>query len=239
MPPRPKFTREEIVLAALALVSEQGVGALTARELAKAMGCSTRPIFTLFSDMEELKAEVRRLASVQVEKICSHVMYETGCFDQSVMEAVRFAKREPNLYELVFMVGGGRQRTFLELLQDTEVTERDYLDFIQDTYGLEGQDAALLFRHMWVYCLGMGVLCATQRYLFSEAELEQSVSRAFEAMLTHLRREACLRECGEASSEVPLIGLKPPAGLDIGKGERAVVNACANGKEGSKEVMEW
>lgn len=43
MPPKPKFTREELVLASLAIVGEQGVEALTARELAKRLGCSTRP----------------------------------------------------------------------------------------------------------------------------------------------------------------------------------------------------
>ena len=35
MPPKPKFTREEIVDAALSIVSERGVDALTARELIK------------------------------------------------------------------------------------------------------------------------------------------------------------------------------------------------------------
>ena len=33
MPPRPKFTREEIVAAALELVSEKGMSALTSRDL--------------------------------------------------------------------------------------------------------------------------------------------------------------------------------------------------------------
>ena len=33
MPPKPKFSREEIVQAALKIVSEKGVEALTAKEL--------------------------------------------------------------------------------------------------------------------------------------------------------------------------------------------------------------
>ena len=33
MPPKPKFTREEIVAAALELVSEKGMSALTSRDL--------------------------------------------------------------------------------------------------------------------------------------------------------------------------------------------------------------
>ena len=59
MPPKPKFTRDEIVSAALALVRERGESALTAREVGKALGVSSSPIFTMFMDMDELKAAVR------------------------------------------------------------------------------------------------------------------------------------------------------------------------------------
>ena len=37
MPPKPKFTREEIVAAALELVSEKGMSALTSRDLGARM----------------------------------------------------------------------------------------------------------------------------------------------------------------------------------------------------------
>ena len=48
MPPKPKFTKEEIVAAALELVSANGIEALTARELSAYLGSSARPIFTVF-----------------------------------------------------------------------------------------------------------------------------------------------------------------------------------------------
>lgn len=48
MPPKPKFTKEEMVGKALRIVEEKGASALTARELGKALGSSTRPIFTIF-----------------------------------------------------------------------------------------------------------------------------------------------------------------------------------------------
>ena len=40
MPPKPRFTREEIVAAALDIVSRKGIEALTARELGEALGSS-------------------------------------------------------------------------------------------------------------------------------------------------------------------------------------------------------
>lgn len=188
MPPKPKFTREELILASLAIVGEQGTEALTARELAKRLGCSTRPIFTVFDDMDELKQEVRKVVAVQVEKICSHAMMESGDFAQAVVQAVLFAKREPNLYKLVFMTGGNEQKSFTDLLQSAEVTEGDYVRFIQETYGLDEGAARTVFYHMWVHCLGMGVLCATQRYLFSEEELVRLVHLDLEAICAYLKQ---------------------------------------------------
>ena len=48
MPPKPKFERDEIIQAALTLVSRQGPEALTTRALSVELGSSARPIFTVF-----------------------------------------------------------------------------------------------------------------------------------------------------------------------------------------------
>ena len=62
MPPKSKFTREEVIAAALELVSEKGMSALTSRDLGARLGSSARPIFTLFSSMEEVQEEVKKAA---------------------------------------------------------------------------------------------------------------------------------------------------------------------------------
>ena len=48
MPPKAKFTREEIVAAALEITREKGIEAVTAREIGKTLNSSARPIFTVF-----------------------------------------------------------------------------------------------------------------------------------------------------------------------------------------------
>ena len=49
MPPKAKFTKNEIVEAAMQIVREQGLEAVTSRELGKRLGSSACPIFTVFS----------------------------------------------------------------------------------------------------------------------------------------------------------------------------------------------
>lgn len=58
MPPKAKFTKEEIIEAALEITRSEGFQALTARALGTKLGSSSRPIFTLFQNMDEVQQEV-------------------------------------------------------------------------------------------------------------------------------------------------------------------------------------
>lgn len=58
MPPKFKFTREQIVAAALEVTRKNGITGLTARGLAAELGSSAKPIFGLFQNMEEVQREV-------------------------------------------------------------------------------------------------------------------------------------------------------------------------------------
>ena len=49
MPPKPKFTEKEMLDAGIPLVREGGVEALTARNIARILNSSSRPIFTLYN----------------------------------------------------------------------------------------------------------------------------------------------------------------------------------------------
>lgn len=55
MLPKAKFTRAEIIEAALNIVRTDGYEALTSRALGTYLGSSARPIFTVFKNMEEVQ----------------------------------------------------------------------------------------------------------------------------------------------------------------------------------------
>ena len=64
MPPTAKFSKEKIVEAALDIVRTEGFDALTARALGTKLGSSARPIFTVFSNMEEVQQSVTEAAKM-------------------------------------------------------------------------------------------------------------------------------------------------------------------------------
>ena len=58
MPRKFMFTREEVLAAALDLVREQGITAVTARGLGEKLGFSSKAIFSLFENMEDVRSAV-------------------------------------------------------------------------------------------------------------------------------------------------------------------------------------
>ena len=95
MPPKPKFTKDEIVQAALGVVSRRGVEALTAKELGDALGSSARPIFTAFNSMKEVQDEVRAAAMRRFESYAEQRLPDMPLFKQVGMQMVLFGVREP------------------------------------------------------------------------------------------------------------------------------------------------
>jgi len=56
------IAQEVIIEAAFELVRKEGFEVLSARNIAKQIGCSTQPIYWCYKSMDEIKAEVCRKA---------------------------------------------------------------------------------------------------------------------------------------------------------------------------------
>ena len=187
MPPKPKFTKEEIVAAALELVSEKGMEALTARELGERLGSSARPIFTVFNSMEEVQEEVRSAALKRFESYAEKAMHYTPVFKQVGMQMILFAMEEPKLYQLVYMSENAGATDFESIVDRLGDVAQLCVDVIQRDYGLSTEDAKTLFEHVWIYTFGIGALCATGMCRFSQEEIIQMLGQDFMAMLFYAK----------------------------------------------------
>jgi len=158
MPPKVKVTKEEIISAAVELVRQHGVPAINARTVASMLNCSTQPVFSNFSTMEELRLSVVEKA----DAICSDYIrreIENGTFPAykaSGMAYIRFAKEEKELFKLLYM----RDRS------DEHVPERSALtdemeSLVHHNTGLGGIDAKLFHLEMWAYVHGIAAMFAT------------------------------------------------------------------------------
>lgn len=183
MPPKPKFTKKEIVQTALEVVAEKGAEGLTARELGDALGSSARPIFTVFKNMEELQVEVREAAMQRFESYAEQVLAGMPRFKQIGMQMVLFGVREPKLYQLLFMQENKDAVSFDDVFGELGATAAVCIEAVRKDYGLDADEARTLFENVWIYTFGVGTLCATGMCRFSEKKLGEMLSTQFKAML--------------------------------------------------------
>ena len=157
MPPCSKVTKEKIISVATELVRYGGESALNARAIAAAIGCSTQPVFSNFSSMDELKlAVVGRAEAISRE----YVAKETECgkypaYKAEGMAYIRFAKEENELFKLLYM----RDRSG-EAVAANEFTG-EIKEKVKDATGLDNTTAGLFHLEMWAFVHGIAAMFAT------------------------------------------------------------------------------
>ena len=183
MPPKAKFTKEQITKAALCVVSEKGAQALTAKELGAALGTSTTPIFTVFHSMQEVQDAVMLAAMERFEEYAHKAAHIKPVFKQIGMQMILFAKEEPKLYQLIFMSSISEAQTFDDIYAHLGSLADECLDVLQKDYDLSKENAKTLFEHVWIHTFGIGALCATGVCDFSHEQIAEMLTQDFTAMM--------------------------------------------------------
>ena len=186
MPPKFKFTREEITSAALNLTRKAGPDGLTARALAEELGCSVKPIFGLFKNMEEVQDAVLSAAQDLYQSYLAEDMAagKYPPYKASGMGYVRFAKEETELFKLLFMCD--RKGKPPEPGRELDVI----IPLIMNNTGLSRERAELLHLELWIFVHGIASMIATS-YLDWEME---KVSEVLTDAYLGLKERFCTAE---------------------------------------------
>lgn len=187
MPPKPKYTREEIIAAALGVVSQNGLDALTAKSLGHALNTSATPIFTVFDSMQDVQAAVKAAAMERFESYAHKAGRDMPIFKQIGMQMILFAREEPQLYQLMFMSQNRDVRSFEDIYAHLGSVADECLNMIQKDYDLSPEDAKTLFEHSWIHTYGIATLCATKMCDFTQEGISHMLTQDFTAMMLLLK----------------------------------------------------
>jgi len=116
-----QISKQMILEGAFELVRQQGIEMLTARKLAAHIGCSTQPIFRVYSNMDELEKEVFVKAKAFYEEYCLGFEQENEIpFVDLGLCYISFAKDELNLFKLLFLSLHDDDNTMYDLVNGQE-----------------------------------------------------------------------------------------------------------------------
>ena len=180
MPPKCRFTREQVIQAALGLTRRKGMTALTARGLAEELGCSVKPIFGLFQSMEEVQGEVIAAAnalyqSAYISKGMAEGRYPP--YKASGIAYIHFAKEEKELFKLLFM----RDRTGERTEQGHEELE-PIIRVIMENLELDRDRAYQFHLELWLYVHGMATMIATNYLDWDMDFVSRAMTDAYEGL---------------------------------------------------------
>lgn len=161
MPAKKQITKEAIIKAAFELVRKNGIGEPNARNIAKALNCSTQPIYLSFKSMSDLKSELYQKAEDTYQSYIKNEIENSSepPYKASGLAYVRFAKNEKQLFKFLFM----RERT-----KEQTVDEKKYLTGLVNTVskktGLDKEKAFKFHSEMWFFTHGIATMLATSYF---------------------------------------------------------------------------
>lgn len=189
MPPKAKFTKEEIVEAAFEIVKNSGLGTLTARSLGAALGSSPRPIFTVFESMDEVQAQVIKKAEEIYSEMVAEGLKETPAFRGVGKAYIRYACEYPKLFQLLFMREENDNPDKDSVLPKIDENYNAILQSVQDSYGFGRETSKELYIHLWIYSHGIAVLIATKVCNFTAGQITEMLAEVSSSIIAKFKRE--------------------------------------------------
>lgn len=189
MPPKAKFTKEEIIEAALNIVRTDGYEGLTSRALGTYLGSSARPVFTVFKNMEEVQQAMIGAAKALYKEYVDRGLLEVPAFKGVGMQYIFFSMKEPKLFQLLFMTEQKQIPDFSNALPLIDESYEEILLSIRKLYGINEISARKLYHHLWIYTHGIASLCATKMCRFTVEEISTMITEMFMSILKKIKEE--------------------------------------------------
>ncbi|MFP4460633.1 MAG: TetR/AcrR family transcriptional regulator [Thermotogota bacterium] len=180
MAPKIKYQKKNILNSALKLLKQKGINALTARNIAQEMGCSTHPIYSEFHSLKELK---RALYDYAYDYFIETITTENSpkSFLDVGVNYVKFSKKKKNVFSFIFM-----NKDFKMDLSNLENVDENMIKFIkEDEYVQEHavKSYHLIFYNLWIFTHGLATLIWESGADFNEENIRKTLRRTGEIII--------------------------------------------------------
>jgi AcrR family transcriptional regulator len=153
MPPKIKYTKDEVIKAAVSVVEENGLNSLTARSVAVRLGSSTAPVYHHFATMDTLALCVIRETQRALLEYTSRPYTERVFLNMGTGVAM-FACEHSQLYRALMLEGDRSSdvvREFLGILESEMIKDERFAS-------LSSGERRVLLRKMWIFTHGLASL---------------------------------------------------------------------------------
>ena len=173
MPKQAKIGREDVLAAAAEIVRRDGEERVNARAIARELGCSTQPVYSLFRNMEGLKQALTEEAKKRYRAHIDGYLEKGGPsrYQSYGMGFVRFARDEKGLFRFLFLSGRTSDPFFEDIVRE-----------MVSLYHMPEETARAFHADMSVFSFGLAVLISGNSDALTEEDIADAFAREFYAL---------------------------------------------------------
>lgn len=184
MPPKAKLTKEMILNIVMDITRKTGFQTVNARNIANQLHCSTRPIFTCYENMEELKKEFLAFAYEYYEQYVDNYRNSVNVSPHLILPLsyIEFAQEEPDLFKLLFVNDIDLEMTEAKDFYKEIDNEKKAAHF-STAIGVDLERAKVIFLDLFLYTHGIAVLTAAKKIKLDRNSSEKMLSNVLTAFI--------------------------------------------------------
>ncbi len=169
MPAVVEITKERIVKVAVNMVQETGWDSINARSLAKKLGISTKPLYRIYNNMDEIKKDMYKEISRLYDEFLTSRIDSKKALLTLCIAYVEFAQEYKNLFISLFLSNNLKWQS-VENVLDEKWNQSTIVNLV-NKHGYTFNEAKELFMNLWLYANGLATLIATNELELEEKEI--------------------------------------------------------------------
>lgn len=184
MPPKAKFSKAEVLENAYRILLERGISGVTARALGEKLGTSSRPVFTAYESMEEIKIDLMKRALCEYRERVIKAEYYTLSYKQAAMEMIGFAMHEKHLFSFLFLenTAGNADNDGFRYGFTEKMIQRHTHALLND-YKIGASEAGWIMKAVLSQAFSVACRIALGLETMNEAAIQEMIGRELTAMV--------------------------------------------------------
>lgn len=169
MPAVVELSKDRIVKVAVKMVNESGWDSINARSLAARLEVSTKPLYRIYENMDEIKEDIYKEISRQYDEFLTSRIDSKKALLTLCIAYVEFALEYKNLFVSLFLSNNLKWKS-IENVLDEKWNQGTIINLV-NKHGYSFEEAKNLFMNMWLYANGLATLIATNDITMDEQEV--------------------------------------------------------------------
>lgn len=181
MPAVLELSKERIVKVAVKMVNDNGWESINARSLAASLGVSTKPLYRIYNNMDEIKEDIYKEISHLYDEFLTSRIDSKKALLTLCIAYVEFAQEYRNLFISLFLSNNLKWKS-IENVLDEKWNQSTIINLV-NKHGYSFEEAKTLFMNLWLYANGLATLIATNDIKIDDQEILVKLVKVYKVLV--------------------------------------------------------